>query len=111
MASRKELLDELLKDVKTQDDLLGKNGLVKDLTKVLLERALEAELTEHLGYDKHAPQGRGSGNSRNGTSPKTLKTGQGDVPLDIPRDRQGDFEPQLVPKGHRRTGVLDEKII
>ncbi len=91
--------------------MLGKNGLVKDLTKVLLERALEAELTEHLGYDKHASQGRGSGNSRNGTSPKTLKTGQGDVPLAIPRDRQGDFEPQLVPKGQRRTGVLDEKII
>ena len=111
MASRKELLDELLKDYQTPEDLLGKNGLVKQLTKDLIERALEAELTDHLGYDKHAADGRGSGNSRNVTSGKTLKTEQGDLPLEIPRDRQGDFEPLLVAKGQRRTGVLDEKII
>jgi putative transposase len=83
MASRKELLDELLKDYQTPEDLLGKNGLVKQLTKDLIERALEAELTDHLGYDKHAADGRGSGNSRNGTSGKTLKTEQGDLPLEI----------------------------
>ena len=92
-------------------DLLGKDGLVKDLTKALIERALQAELTEHLGYDKHAADGRGSGNSRNGTSAKTLKTQQGDLPLEVPRDRRGDFEPQLVSKGQRRSGVLEEKII
>jgi putative transposase len=111
MASRKELLDELLKDYQNPADLLGKNGIVKQLTKDLIERALEAELTDHLGYEKHASDGRGSGNSRNGTSGKTLKTEQGDLPLEIPRDRQGDFEPMLVAKGQRRTGVLDEKII
>ena len=71
---------------------------------------MEAELTDNLGYDKHAVDGRGSGNSRNGTSGKTLKTEQGDLPLEIPRDRQGDFEPVLVAKGQRRTGVLDNKL-
>ena len=111
MASREEVLDELLKDDKTPEDLLGKNGIVKQLTKALIERALQAELTDHLGYDKHASAGRDSGNARNGTSAKTLKTDQGDLPLDIPRDRQSDFDPQLVPKGQRRSGVLDEKII
>jgi putative transposase len=111
MASRNELLDELLKDYKTPEDLLGKNGIVKQLTKDLIERALEAELTEHLGYDKYATDGRGSGNSRNGSSGKILKTEQGDLPLAIPRDRQGDFEPVLVAKSQRRTGVLDEQII
>ena len=111
MASREEVLDELLKDDKTPEDLLGKNGIVKQLTKALIERALQAELTDHLGYDKHAAAGRDSGNARNGTSAKTLKTDQGDLPLDIPRDRQSDSDPQLVPKGQRRSGVLDEKII
>ena len=111
MASREELLDELLKDCKNADDLLDKDGLVKDLTKALIERALQAELTEHLGYDKHAADGRGSSNSRNGTNAKTLKTQQGDLPLEVPRDRRGDFAPQLVSKGQRRSGVLDEKII
>ena len=111
MASREEVLDELLKDYKTPEDLLGKNGIVKQLTKALIERALQAELTDHLGYDKHASAGRDSGNARNGTSAKTLKTDQGDLPLDIPRDRQSDFDPPLVPKGQRRSGVLDEKII
>ena len=111
MANRTDLLDELLKDVKTPEDLLGKNGVVKQLTKALLERALEAEMTEHLGYEKHAAEGRGSGNSRNGRSRKTLKTDQGALPLDTPRDRDGTFEPALVPKGQRRSGVLDDKII
>jgi len=68
-------------------------------------------LTEHQGYEKHAADGRGSDNSRTGTSAKTLKTEQGDLPLEIPRDRRGDLEPQLVAKGQRRSGVLDEKII
>ena len=111
MASREELLDELLKDCKNADDLLGKDGLVKDLTKALIERALQAELTEHLGYDKHAADGRGSGNARNGTSAKTLKTQQGALQLEVSRDCRGHFAPQLVSKGQRRSGVLDEKII
>ena len=111
MRSREALLDELLKDVKDADDLLGTNGLVKDLPKALIEPALQTELTEHQGYEKHAADGRGSDNSRTGTSAKTLKTEQGDLPLEIPRDRRGDLEPQLVAKGQRRSGVLDEKII
>ena len=111
MATSKELLDELLKDCKTPEDLLGKNGVLKQLTKDLVERMLEAEMTDHLGYDKHAPEGRGSGNSRNGTSSKTIQGDHGEVPLDVPRDRNGQFEPQIVPKGQRRLPGFDEKVI
>lgn len=111
MAAPKELLDELLKDCKTPEDLLGKNGVLKQLTKDLVERMLEAEMTDHLGYDKHAPEGRGSGNSRNGTSAKTIQGDHGEIPLDVPRDRKGEFEPQVVPKGHRRLPGFDEKVI
>ena len=73
MATSKELLDELLKACKTPEALLGKNGVLKQLTKALMERMLEAEMTDHLGYDKHAPEGSGSGNSRNGTSANTIQ--------------------------------------
>ena len=111
MATSKELLDELLKDCKTPADLLGQNGVLKQLTKDLMERMLEAEMTDHLGYDKHAPEGRGSGNSRNGTSAKTIQGDHGEVPLEVPRDRNGDFEPQLVAKGQRRLPGFDEKVI
>ena len=111
MATPKELLDELLRDCKSSDDLLGKNGVLKQLTKDLVERMLEAEMTDHLGYDKHAPEGRGSGNSRNGSSPKTVVGDQGEIPIDVPRDRNGDFEPQVVPKGQRRLPGFDDKII
>ena len=111
MATSKELLDELLKDCKTPEDLLGKNGVLKQLTKDLMERMLEAEMTDHLGYDRHALEGRGSGNSRNGTSAKTIQGDHGEVPLDVPRDRNGDFEPQVIPKGQRRLPGFDEKVI
>ena len=80
MATPKELLDELLKDCKTPEDLLGKNGVLKQLTKDLMERMLEAEMTDHLGYDKQAPEGRGSGNSRNGASAKTIQGDHGESP-------------------------------
>lgn len=111
MATPKELLDELLKDCKTPEDLLGKNGVLKQLTKDLMERMLEAEMTDHLGYDKHASEGRGSGNSRNGSSAKTVQGDHVAVPLDVPRDRNGAFEPQLIPKGQRRLPGFDEKVI
>ena len=101
----------MLKDCKTPEDLLGKNGVLKQLTKDLMERMLEAEMTDHLGYDKHALEGRGSGNSRNGTSAKTIQGDHGEVPLDVPRDRNGDFEPQVIPKGQRRLPGFDEKVI
>jgi putative transposase len=92
--------------------LTGEGGLLPALIKAVLERGLAAELTDHLGYDKHDPAGRGSPNSRNGSTPKTLSTEVGRVALDTPRDRQGSFEPRLVPKSARRlAGGLDEQII
>lgn len=111
MAIRKELLDELIKDCKTPEDLLGKHGLLKELSKGLVERMLQGELTHHLGYEKHAPEGRNGGNSRNGSTAKQVQTGQGELSLQVPRDREGSFEPQLVPKGERRFAGFDEKII
>ena len=111
MDIKPEVLDELLKGIKTQDDLAGPNGLLKALTKALVERALEGELTHHLGYAKNDPVGYGKGNSRNGKSRKTLKSEQGEVEIAVPRDRQGSFEPQLVRKHQTRWDGLDEKII
>jgi transposase-like protein len=92
-------------------DLVGPGGVLTGLTKQVLEAGLEAELTEHLGYDKHAPDGRNGGNSRNGTRSKTVLTEVGPVGLDVPRDRDGTFEPQLVKKRQRRLGGVDEMII
>lgn len=106
-----EVLDELLKGVKTQDDLTGPKELLKAITKALVERMLEGELTHHLGYEKSDPVGYGSGNSRNGKSRKTLKSEQGEIEVSIPRDRQGSFEPQLIKKHQTRWDGLDEQII
>jgi putative transposase len=108
---RRELLDELLAGYKTPEDLTGPEGLLKRLTGALVERALEAELTDHLGYDAHAVDGRGSGNSRNGCGAKTLQTEQGPLPIEVPRDRNGTFEPQLVKKHQRRFDGFDDKIL
>lgn len=98
MPIKPELLDEILKDYQKPEDLLGDNGLLQQLTKALVERALDGELTHHLGYEKHSPAGNNSGNSRNGTTPKTLKSKRGQVQIEVPRDRNGEFEPQLVKK-------------
>jgi len=106
-----ELLDELLKECHSPQDIMGEHGLLRALTKRVVERALQAELTNHLGYVPHAPEGRGSGNSRNGTTGKTVHTDQGPLPLNIPRDRQGSFEPQLVTKRQRRLEGLDDKVL
>ena len=108
---RPELLDELLKDYQKPEDLLGQDGLLQQLTKALVERALNGELTHHLGYEKHDSSGDNSGNSRNGTSPKTMKGKRGQVRIDVPRDRNAEFEPQLVKKGQSRFDGLDDKII
>ena len=105
------LLDELLKDYQKPEDILGDNGLLKQLTKAVLERAMQAELTHHLGYDKHDPKGNNSGNSRNGKSKKTLKGDFGNLPLEVPRDRNSTFEPQIVPKGQTRFEGFDDKIL
>ena len=106
-----ELVDELVADCENPEELLGRDGLVKQMTKKLVERMLQAEMSDHLGYDKHDPAGRGSGNSRNGNSAKTLKSEHGSIPLEIPRDRRGTFEPQIVAKGQTRSEILDEKIL
>src|SRR6516162_508688 len=94
-----ELLDQLLSNYSKPEDLTGENGLFKQLKRALIERALGAELSEHLGYEKGDPAGRGSGNSRNGTSSKTILTEDGEIEITVPRDRAGSFEPQLIAKG------------
>jgi putative transposase len=105
-----KLLDELLQG-KTPEEILGREGLLKGLTKRLVERALEGEMTTHLGYEKHAPEGRNSGNSRNGSTPKSVLTGEGELEIEVPRDRNGEFDPQLVKKGQRRLPGFDDKVI
>jgi len=108
---RKELLDELLAEYANPEDLTGPEGLLKRLTGALVERALQTELTDHLGYEPGAPEGQGSGNSRNGTGKKTLRTDQGDVTVEVPRDRNGTFEPKLVKKHQRSFKGFDDKIL
>ncbi len=92
-------------------DLVGPNGFLTKVTKSVLEAALNAEMTEHLGYEPHDPAGRGSGNSRNGTTKKTVNTDIGPVVIEVPRDREGNFEPVIVPKHARRLDGFNESII
>jgi putative transposase len=106
-----ELLDRLLANYTKPEDLLGEDGLLKQLKKALVERALGAELSEHLGYEKGDPAGRGSGNNRNGFSAKTVLTDDGEIEISVPRDRAGTFEPQLIPKGQTRFDGFDDKIL
>src|SRR6184192_994349 len=106
-----ELIDNLLKDYKKPEDIIGENGLLKQLTKQLLERAMAAELTEHVGYEKHEAAGNKSGNSRNGKSAKTLKGSFGTMPIEVPRDRNGTFEPQIIEKHQTRFTGFDQNII
>jgi len=104
-------LDDLLKNYQTPEEIIGENGLLKQLTKAIVERALNAELTDLLGYEKHSQTGNNTGNSRNGHSQKTLKGEFGTVPIDIPRDRNGNFEPRIIPKNQTRFDDFDKKII
>lgn len=106
-----ELLDELLKDYKSPEDMFGHDGLLQQLTKAVVERALQGELTHHLGYEKHSPEGHNSGNSRNGKSKKLIRGKRGQVEIDVPRDRKSEFEPQLIKKGQTRFDGFDDKII
>jgi putative transposase len=106
------LLDGLMSKVDAGElALTGDGGFLPEMIKAVLERGLAAEQTAHLGYERGDPAGRGTSNSRNGSTPKTLATEVSDVALDVPRDRAGTFEPRLVPKGSRRTGGLDEMIV
>jgi putative transposase len=111
MPIKPELLDELLAGYEKPEDLLGEEGLFKQLKKALLERALGAELTHHLGYEKGDPAGGAGGNHRNGSYPKTVLTEDGAVEIAVPRDRDSSFEPQIVPKGETRLDGFDDKII
>jgi len=106
-----ELLSSLMANYKKPEDLIGENGLLKQLTKLLVEKALDAEMTEHLGHDKHEPVANAVGNTRNGRSKKTLKGDFGKLPIAVPRDRHGSFEPQLVPKHQTRWAGFDDKIL
>ena len=106
-----DLIDKLLADYKKPEDIIGENGLLKQLTKALLERAMQAEMTEHLGYAKHDQAGNNSGNSRNGKTTKALKGDFGELPLETPRDRNGTFEPKIVAKGQTRFTGFDDKIV
>lgn len=106
-----DLIDRLLADYQKPEDLLGENGILKQLTKAIVERALQAELAIHLGHDKHEAVVNDSGNTRNGSSAKTLKSDFGALPIDIPRDRDGSFEPQLVAKHQTRWAGFDDKIL
>lgn len=106
-----ELLAGLLANYKNPEDLIGEEGLLKHLTKLVVERALEAELSEHLGHDKHGSVANDTGNTRNGKSRKTLKGEFGELPIEIPRDRHGSFEPKLVTKHQTRWAGFDDKIM
>jgi putative transposase len=111
MAIDPKLVDELLAGNTKPEQIIGENGLLKQLTKAILERALNAELNEHLGYGKHDPAGYNSGNSRNGTTKKKLKGDFGEIDLETPRDRNGSFEPKIVAKHQTRFTGFDDKIL
>jgi len=111
MAISEKLLDELLKDYNGPEDLLGKEGIMQQLKKRLIERAMSAEMTDHLGYEKHSTEGYNSGNSRNGNSSKKIISDDATLNIAVPRDRNGDFEPQIIPKNKRRFDGFDDKII
>jgi len=110
--AQRDLAERLIEDARTTGvQLLGAGGLLSDLTRRILETGLEVELAEHLGYDKHAVEGRNGGNSRNGTRTKTVITDVGPVTIDVPRDRDGTFEPMTVRKRQRRLDGVDAMVI
>src|SRR5438874_1264694 len=106
-----ELVDELLAGANSEEEIVGPGGLLSQLTKRLVERAMEVELTDHLGYERHQEPPGGSGNTRNGSTAKTLITDNGPVPIEAPRDRDGSFQPKIVKKRQRRFQGFDEKIL
>ncbi len=114
MTKNKDLnaaIDTLLKNYKTPEEIIGENGLLQQLTKAVLQRALQAEMTLHLGHEKHASVSNKEGNARNGSSLKTIKGEFGSMPIEIPRDRDSSFEPLIIPKGQTRFPGFDDRVI
>lgn len=105
-----DIIDALIGKAKSQDDLFGKDGLLKQLNKQIIERMLEEELTQTLGYEKNSKSSE-TENSRNGKTSKTLKTGAGEITIDVPRDRKAEFEPALVPKRQTRLSGLNDQVL
>ncbi|WP_373312253.1 IS256 family transposase, partial [Streptomyces tauricus] len=111
-AVEQKLIDQLVEQARSKGlQLTGEGGLLQQLTKTVLESALEGEITDHLGYDKHDPAGKDGGNSRNGSRSKTVLTDVGPVEIDVPRDREGSFEPAIVKKRQRRLTGVDEMVL
>lgn len=106
-----ELIAQLLEGCSSPDDILGEEGLLKQLTKKVAERALDVEMNEHLGYAKNDPSGKNTGNSRNGKGRKSVRSIHGEIELEVPRDRNGTFEPRLVRKGEKQLNGFDERIV
>ena len=111
MEIKEKILEELMQDYKNPEDMLGPDGIFAQLKKKLIERALKGEMTHHLGYEKSSPEGNLSGNSRNGKFSKKIKDDNSEFSIDVPRDREGTFEPKMIPKGVRRFNGFDEKVI
>lgn len=111
MSINEDLITELLKDYKSPEDLLGKDGILKQLQKAVIEKVLEAEMTHHLGYQKHQRSKSELDNARNCKSKKHLRTDSGPMQVQIPRDRNSEFEPQLIAKHQRSFSGFDDKII
>jgi len=114
MQLTEEMIEQLkadLKQARTYQDLMGENGAIKKIIKASLEGMLEAELTEHLGYEKYSISGKNSGNNRNGKNIKTLKNNHGEIDLAVPRDRNGSYDPVVVKKYERTLGPIEDKII
>jgi putative transposase len=111
MTIEDKVIDDMLKDYERPEDVIGANGLLQAITKRVLERVMAGELTHHVGYEKHDVAGNNSGNSRNGSSVKTIKGTFGTIPIEVPRDRNGTFEPKIIEKGQTRFKGFDENII
>jgi transposase-like protein len=106
-----KLIDQLLEGCSSPEEILGESGLLKQLTKKVAERALEAEMESHLGYSKHEPAGKNTGNSRNGKGHKSVRSVHGEIDLEVPRDRNSTFEPRLIKKGEKQLHGFDDRII
>ncbi len=106
-----DLLDALMKEYKNPEDLIGETGLLKQLTKQVLERAMQAEMTDHLGYEKNAPSTNKVGSTRNGSYQKRIKGEFGELDITVSRDRDASFDPAILPKGQSRFSGFDDKII